>query len=224
MIFIYFALTHVSADLDFSAFELEDEEGIFEKHLSTFAILLSGSSAKSKKKNTKTSSTAKKSPSMAFSFSPPHLPATARLKHKLSLSNTPPVRVSEAGHSSSSTAARQPTLSQDILASFTHLLPEAVVGRYSEKHLDIHNPYSADLKWELGTSASPFVRKSAKRSTGQSAAGVENAGSSGDSRGAGEIFKANYSVFWVSERNGITPPKSTSKVHVHIIYINKWSV
>lgn len=97
------------------------------------------------------------------------------------------------------------SIPQDILTSYTHLLPDAQVGHYSEKLLDINNPYSSDLKWELSCSASPFVRKvgSAKRSGQKMTEGVS---------GRGEIFKVNYSTFWVSERHGTIPPQSTSKV------------
>ena len=185
----------VFLELDFSAYELDDEEGTFKQHLTTLTISLSGSpsqkpSSSSNKQKSKRSST-------AFTVSPPHHLAMERLKHKLSLSNTPPVRVGVAS------AGR--SFLQDILTSYTHLLPDAQVGHYSEKLLDINNPYSSDLKWELSNSASPFVRKAgiAKRS-GQKMAEGEG--------GRGEIFKANYSIFWVSERHGTTPPQSTSKV------------
>ena len=187
----------VFLELDFSAYELEDEEGTFQKHLTTLNVSLSGSppqqpSSSNNKRKSKVTST-------AFTVSPPDHLATARLKHKLSLSNTPPVQVGVAS------AGR--SFPQDILTSYTHLLPDAQVGHYSEKHLDIHNPCSSDLKWELSCSASPFVRKvgSAKRSGQKMAEG-------GGGGGGGEIFKANYSVFWVSERQGTTPPRSTSKV------------
>ena len=187
----------VFLELDFSTYELDDEEGTFQKHLTTLTVSLSGSppqkpSSSSNKQKSKASST-------AFTVSPPHHLATARLKHKLSLSNTPPVRVGVASVGQS--------FPQDILTSYTHLLPDAQVGHYSEKPIDINNPYSSDLKWELSCSASPFVRKvgSTKRSGQKMAEGVGGSG-------RGEIFKANYSIFWVSERHGTTPPQSISKV------------
>ena len=106
-------------------------------------------------------------------------------------------------------ATPQQSLTQDILTAYTHLLPDAVVGHYSEKHLDINNPYSSDLRWELSYSASPFVRKTAGEDRMRSSRRAAGEGRGG---GGGEILKANYSVFWVSERKGTTPPQSTSKV------------
>ena len=96
------------------------------------------------------------------------------------------------------------------------MLPDAQIGHFSEKHLDIHNPYSSDLEWELTYNASPFVRKvrdtdESGGSRGKRPSSREKGGGGGGG-GGGEIFKANYSVFWVSERRGITPPQSTSKV------------
>ena len=99
------------------------------------------------------------------------------------------------------------------------MLPDAQIGHYSEKHLDIHNPYSTDLEWELSYNASPFVRKVKDSGDGVGGRGKrpnsqEKGGGGGG--GGGEIFKANYSVFWVSERRGRTPPNSTSKVGWYI--------
>ena len=103
----------------------------------------------------------------------------------------------------------------DVLKAYTHLLPDAKVGHYSESHLDIHNPYSSDLHWELSSTASPFVRRVADDDTAGSRKSGQRAGrgtgGGGGGRG-GEIFKANYSVFWMSERRGITAPHSISKV------------
>ena len=50
-------------------------------------------------------------------------------------------------------------LTQSILTAHTLVLPDAQIGHYSEKHLDIHNPYSSDLEWEPSYNASSFVRK-----------------------------------------------------------------
>ena len=100
------------------------------------------------------------------------------------------------------------------------MLPDAQIGHYSEKHLDIHNPYLSDLEWELSYNASPFVRK--VRDTDDGGGGGSNSRGKRPSSqerggGGGEIFKANYSVFWVSERRGVTPPQSTSKVIIVLL-------
>lgn len=95
----------------------------------------------------------------------------------------------------------------------TLVLPDTQIGHYSEKHLDIHNPYSSDLEWELSCNASPFMRKvggSINEGGGRKRPGSREKGVGAG--GGGGIFKANYSVFWVSERRGITQPHSTSKV------------
>ena len=201
---MHFCLCLMTTDPDFSAYELEDEEGIFEEHLTAITISLMGSPSPS-------SSSTKQPRSTAFSVSPPPHSATARLKHKLSVSNTPPVQRGVAEPTTS-----QQGFTHNILKAYTHLLPDAKVGHYSESHLDIHNPYSSDLHWELSSTVSPFVRRvgddntAGARRSGRRA-GRDATGGGGGGRG-GEIFKANYSVFWMSERRGITAPHSTTKV------------
>lgn len=201
----------VCIEPDFSSFELEDEEGVFEEHLTTLIVSLSGSPP------TTTATTKNKvGSSTAFTVSPPPHTATARLKHKLSLSNTPPVHVAVANKSPPSSSSLAQGLTQSILTAHTLVLPNARIGHYSEKHLDIHNPYSSDLEWELSYNASPFVRKvrDADDEGGGGGSNSRRKRPSSREREGGEIFKANYSVFWVSERRGVTPPQSTSKVIV----------
>jgi hypothetical protein len=201
---------------DFCSFELENEEDMFEEHLTTLTVSLSGSPPA-----TTTSVKKKAGSSTAFTVSPPPHTATARLKHKLSLSNTPPVHVGAVVAKPSSSLTQG--LTQSILTAHTLVLPDTQIGQYSEKHLDIYNPYSSDLEWELSHNASPFVRKVRDTDDGGGVAGSSGRGKRPSSRekgeggergrgGGGEIFKANYSVFWVSERRGVTPPQSTSKV------------
>ena len=196
------------ADPDFSSYDLEDEEGIFEERLTTITVSLLASPSPS-------SSSTKQPHSTVFTISPPPHSATARLKHKLSLSNTPPVQRGvvtppiQKGMVAGPTALEQ-SFTRDILKAYTHLLPDAQVGHYSERALDIHNPYSTDLRWELTSSGSPFVRRIADN--GIEGRRSQRAERSVSSKG-GEIFKANYSVFWMSERRGTTPPRSTSKVN-----------
>ena len=199
----YVPLSCCTESLNFSGFELDDEEGVFEEHLKILLISLSGSPPSSFN-----ATSSKGKAASAFTVSPPPHTATARLKHKLSLSNTPPIRVGAAKPSSSASLAQG--LPRNILTAYTLVLPDAYVGHYSEKHLEIHNPYSSDLEWELSYNASPFVRKvrSSRSSEGRRSHRQEKAAGGGE----GEIFKANYSVFWVSERRGTVPPHSTSKV------------
>lgn len=106
------------------------------------------------------------------------------------------------------------------------MLPDAHIGHYSEKHLDIHNPYSSNLEWELSCNVSPFLRKiggSVNGVGGKKRPSSWEKGVGGGGERGGEIFKANYSVFWVSERRGMTQPQSTSKV-IECIQVSMSSV
>lgn len=196
--------TTESSDLELGVFQVEDEERFFEQHLSTTTVVcLSGSPSAHRSEEPPPSSSETRASSTASRkiLASPPLPAAEKQQQalrrlKLSPSHAnpvspPPPPPLPPPHR----AARSPLgRSLCILPSHTLSLPDTVIGHYSEGALEIHNPYSQPLHWQLSSAASPFVRETA--------------------RDSGDILKANYSVFWVSERTGSILPNSTAKALV----------
>ena len=193
-------------ELEFNSLEVEDNEQFFEQHLSKISISLSGSLPTESPLNMKSVKTS----GVTFDLSPPQQKA-------LSPSHTPLV----FGGGRDLTNKQSPSLR--ILAAHTLTLPDTAVGHYSEKALEIYNPYSSPLHWHLSSVASPFLRNVSINSNYITSNSVyflvkyvslmQISGCGGSS---GEIFKANYSVFWVHERRGTVLPQQMSKVHTYM--------